>query len=304
MLTNYYLSENRIVECSEEQSQIRVYINPDETEKRILVDKFNLDEHTLNSSLDPDEQSRLEFEEDHIAIIAKIPKNYSAENQFFFKVGSMGIFWFKNKLIIVSSEEITLFEGKQFQRVWSLNDVLLKIIYRKIYHFFDHLRIINMVSDDLEHKINESMGNKYLINMFTLEKSLVYYLNAINSNEVVIQKIRNFSNKFDFSEDEHEFLEDIIIDNNQCLKQARMYSDILASMMDARVSIVSNNLNILMKTLNIITISIMVPTFVVSAFSMNVGIPLSGHPYAFWIILGLALISVISSMIFFRYKKW
>ena len=102
--------------------------------------------------------------------------------------------------------------------------------------------------------------------------------------------------------DEIELLDDIIVDNNQCAKQAEIYSNILASLMDARASIVSNNLNILIKFLNIITIGIMVPTFVVSAFSMNVGIPLSGHPFAFWIIMGLALVSVLGFMLFWRHK--
>ncbi|MEO0108096.1 MAG: CorA family divalent cation transporter, partial [candidate division WOR-3 bacterium] len=86
--------------------------------------------------------------------------------------------------------------------------------------------------------------------------------------------------------------------------QAEISSNILASLMDARASIVSNNLNVLMKTLNLITIGIMVPTFVVSAFSMNVGIPFSGHPHAFWIILGLAGVSLVGMLLFWRYKRW
>jgi magnesium transporter len=148
------------------------------------------------------------------------------------------------------------------------------------------------------------MKNKYLINLFTLEKSLVYYLNAINSNGFVIGRLKQNAQRIGFSTDSIELLDDIIIENNQCYKQAEIYSNILAGLMDARVSIVSNNLNILMKTLNIITIAIMVPTFVVSAFSMNVQIPLATHPWAFWVIMGLAATSVISFMFFWRYKKW
>jgi magnesium transporter len=94
-----------------------------------------------------------------------------------------------------------------------------------------------------------------------------------------------------------ELLDDLIIENTQCYRQAEIYSNILASLMDARVSIVSNNLNILMKTLNLVTIFIMVPTFVVSAFSMNVDIPLEHHPKAFWFVLGLSSLSVISVLI-------
>jgi magnesium transporter len=143
-----------------------------------------------------------------------------------------------------------------------------------------------------------------IINLFALEKSLVYYLNAINSNGVLIEKLKNYCVRMKFNQDEIDFLDDMLIENTQCYKQAEINSNILASLMDARASIVGNNLNVLMKTLNIITIGIMVPTFVVSAFSMNVGIPLSKHPFAFWIIMGLALSSVLLLMLFWRKKKW
>nr|HPG84905.1 CorA family divalent cation transporter [bacterium] len=95
-----------------------------------------------------------------------------------------------------------------------------------------------------------------------------------------------------------------MIENSQCYRQAEIFSNILSSMADARASIVSNNLNVLMKTLNIITIGIMVPTFVVSAFSMNVSIPGQKLPYAFWLVLGIAFVSVMAFYFFWRYKKW
>jgi magnesium transporter len=108
----------------------------------------------------------------------------------------------------------------------------------------------------------------------------------------------------DFQQEELEFLDDMLIENAQCYRQAEIYSNILASLMDARASIVGNNLNVIMKTLTIITIGIMVPTFVVSAFSMNVKIPLSELEFAFYIIMGLALISIASVRIFWKKKKW
>jgi magnesium transporter len=107
-----------------------------------------------------------------------------------------------------------------------------------------------------------------------------------------------------FSQEDAELLDDIKIENDQCYKQAEIYSNILAGMMDARASLVSNNLNVLLKTLNIITIGIMVPTLVVSAFSMNVKIPLAQLPSAFWIIMGLALVSVGGFLALWKYKKW
>jgi magnesium transporter len=161
-----------------------------------------------------------------------------------------------------------------------------------------------MISDEIERKISTAMENKYLLNQFTLGKSLVYYQNAINSNGALLDKIKLNSNKINLSLEGIELLDDILIENFQCYKQAEIYSNILASLMDAKASIISNNLNVLMKTLNIITVMIMVPTFVVSAFSMNVTIPLQQHPYAFIIIMSLALISVASFLIFWKLKKW
>jgi len=304
MIRTYEIRDTKIILCPEESANIIIYINPDENNRKTLLEKHEIDEHTLNSALDPDELARVEFEPEHIAMIIKRPKNYSGIEQFLFSVSSFGIFWFKTKLIVVISEDIQLFEGKIFNKVLSLEELVLKMVYGTIFHYLNHLKVINMVSDSLEQKINTSMKNEYLINLFTLEKSLVYYLNAINSNSLVISRLRQYAAKIGFSEDSVETIDDIIIENNQCYKQAEIYSNILAGLMDARVSIVSNNLNILMKTLNIITISIMVPTFVVSAFSMNVKIPLTQHPFAFWIIMSFAMFSVVIFLFFWRLKKW
>lgn len=305
MLNRFSIVNNKITPTPD--GNVYVYFNPNEEEKRFLIESFALDEHTLLSSLDAEEVARLEFEPTHMALILKCPQNYTAKDYYFFRVLSIGSFLFNDKLIIICAEEIHgLFHGKQFLKVNSLPDLLFKLIYRFIFQFYEHLKIINKISDDLENKINEAMGNKYLLNLFSLEKSLVYYLNAISSNGILIEKIKTYSSKININTEDSELLDDIIIENTQCLKQADIYSNILASMMDARVSIVSNNLNILMKTLNIITILIMVPTFVVSAFSMNVELPfnLKENPLAFWLIMGLAVISIISVMLIWKYKKW
>jgi magnesium transporter len=304
VIKTYQLSQGRVCEGAADDCPVRVYVNPDDAERRQLVGEYRIDEHTLNSALDPDEQARLEFEPEHAALILKRPKNYSAQDQFLFKTTSFGMFLFRDRLIVVVPEDVPLFEGKQFSRVASVNELCLKLIYRSIFHFIEHLKIINMVSESLESKINASMENRYLLNLFTLEKSLVYYLNAINSNSTVIDKLKVNAARIGFTQDELEYLEDIIIENTQCYKQSEIYSTVLAGLMDARVSVVSNNLNVLMKTLNIITIGIMVPTFVVSAFSMNVKIPIQDHPLAFWIIMGLALVSVVGFMVFWKNKKW
>nr|HRD19162.1 magnesium transporter CorA family protein [Candidatus Neomarinimicrobiota bacterium] len=295
MLNRYKILDKRIVLNGGEDASILVFINPDEAEKRMLVDQFMIDEHTLNSALDPDELSRLEYEPNHIAFIFKRPRSITAKENILFKVTSTGVFLFKDQIIIVASEDIPIFEGKIFNRVNSNQDILLKLILRAIYHFLEHLKAINMVTDEFQEKINTSLENKYLIDLFSLAKSLVYYLNAINSNGVLLEKLKINTVKIGFSQEECELLDDIIIENTQCVKQAEIQSNVLASLMDARASIVSNNLNVLMKTLTIITIGIMVPTLIVSIFSMNVDLPLPrNHPSSFWIIIGMALVSVVA----------
>jgi magnesium transporter len=304
LLKRYDLHDGTIVSSENEDSRILVFVSPEKEEINFLTTTFSLDEHTLYSALDQDELSRLEFESDHFCVIFKRPRNYSSVEQFLFKVSSFGLFVFKDKMIILISEDLPLFDGKQNYRVDSMIEVMLKIFYRSIAHFLQHLKVINMVSDEIEQKVNTSMENKYLIHMFTLEKSLVYYLNAINSNAMVIEKIRNNAARIELTHENIELLDDIIIENNQCLKQTEIYSNIISNLMDARASIVNNNLNSLMKTLNILTIAIMVPTFVVSAFSMNVAIPLQKNPFAFSIVMGLSATALFASLIFFKYKRW
>jgi magnesium transporter len=304
MITRFKITHGHIVPSEQEQSPVLVFTNPDNNEKKYLVEKLKIDEHTLASALDPDELSRLEFEPNHVAIIFKRPRNYSGKDKLLFKVSSCGAFLFKNRLVLVQIEDLALFDGKQFTRVQTLNEAVLKLLYRSIFHFLEHLKVITMITDDLERKINKAMENKFLLNLFTLEKSLVYYLNSINSNGGLIERLKNNSAKLGFKTKEIELLDDLIIENNQCYRQSEIHSNILASLMDARASIVGNNLNVLMKTLNIVMLGIMVPTLVVSIFSMNVPIPGQEHPLTFWMILLLALTSIGGIMLIWKRKRW
>jgi magnesium transporter len=303
MFKCFQINEGKIVDCPQGSGNVMLYVNPDEAQRRYLIEELKIDEHTLQSALDPDEISRLEFEPEHVALIFKRPKNYSAEDQYMFKVSSMGLFWFRERVVLLLPEDFVLFEGKHFQKLSSINDLVLKLLYRIVGHYLGHLRTINLIYDSLEQKINKAMENRYLINLFSLEKGMVYYQNAIHSNQVVIEKIKNNAARIGLSPENLEFLDDLIVENNQCYKQAEIYSNIFASLMDARVSVVNNNLNVLIKLLNIITIAIMVPTFVVSAFSMNVKIPLATHPMAFWFIMGMAGVSLAAFMLVWRVAR-
>jgi len=297
--------DNKLVESSAQTANIFVYVSPDDAERKYLVESLKIDEHTLSSTLDPDEPSRLEFEPEHIAMIFKRPRHYGPHDEFLFKALSVCLFLFNDRLVIIPADDIPIFDGKIFNKVNSFLDLSLKLIFRAILHFVEHLRGINRISNELEQQVNIAMENTYLLNMFTLEKSLVYYLNAIHSNAVLISKMKTYSPKIGFTQDNLEFLDDMSIENSQCLAQTEIFSQVLSSMMDARASIISNNLNIRIKALTILTIAIMLPTLIVSIFSMNVQIPFKhDEPLSFWLICILACMSsVITGLLWWR-KKW
>ena len=126
MMYRMELDNGKLIRVEDGTGNIYVYINPDEQDRKQLVETLNLDEHTLASALDPDELARLEFEPEHLAVIFKRPRNYSSEDRFVFKVASTGLFLFSDKLIIVLGDDVSLFQGKQFTKVTSLQDLMLE----------------------------------------------------------------------------------------------------------------------------------------------------------------------------------
>ena len=256
MLQKFNLVGGALAESSGDDSMIWIYVNPDNDEKELIADKNNIDRHTVESATDPDEISRIEFEENGIFIIWKRPKNYLSSDNFLFGVSSIGLFLLNDRLIVVLPEDVSLFDQRQQAQMGSLMDVIIKFLYNSIRHYLDHIKAMKIISREIQVKLNASMENEYLIQMFNLSESLIYYMNAISSNLTVLIKLRNYFEKHHASENEErlEQLEDIIIENNQCLKEAEIYSSVLSGLMDARGNIINNNMNVLIKNLTMINI--------------------------------------------------
>lgn len=162
--------------------------------------------------------------------------------------------------------------------------------------FLHYLRIIDKKSEQVESKLHKSQKNQELIELLELEKCLVYFTTSLRSNEVVLEKLMKTESIRHYPEDE-ELLEDVIIENKQAIEMANIYSGILNGMMGTFASVISNNLNIAMKTLAVITIVMSIPTIVFSAYGMNV--QLSGMPFAesHWGFLIIILISLVISLV-------
>jgi len=295
-----------IVRCEPAEAQIIVFNSPTIDDEADLMEYYNIDYHTLQSSLDPDELSRLEFEADHAALIFKRPKSFSADDNFLLKMTSTGVFLYEDRLVVVMPDDAPLFEGRAQLRIFSIQDVILRLLYQSINHFEGHLKAINMLSDSLERRIITSMETRYLLNMFALEKSLVYILNAINSNAALFDKMKTYAERLGFDHDQLGILEDIVIENQQCLRRSEIYSQVVAGLMDARASIVSHNLNTLIKKFTIWTIAIMMANLVVGIFSMNVELPMpsSGPIWPFLVVNAIAVIVFVGILWFSRVRKW
>jgi magnesium transporter len=293
-----YEIKNGFIVPSSETGNVSLYINPTSEESNNLKTGKSIDEHTLSSALDPDEVPRIEFEPDHFIIIWKIPQKCSIEGTLKFEVTSIAIFIFKDSMDIIVSEEIPVFEGRHFSRIRSIHDVLLRILSGTISHFLGHLKVIDSISNEIKQKVNMSMENRYLLQMFDLSESLVYYLNAISSNGSVLEKLNLSAARLGFKSCELETLEDVRIDNNQCYKQAEIFATILTGLMDARGTVVNNNVNTLLKRLTIINTIFLPLNLLASIGGMSEYSLWTGKiswPLAYGLfIIGMMIISVIT----------
>lgn len=258
MTQGFAIQDNRLVPHEDPDAMVREFLNPDEAERQWLEKEAGISPHDIAAALDPEEIGRLEAGDDMLTLILKSPRNYSSRDNLLFRVQSMGIFVFPGKLIVVSArEQPQIPEAVGQARVADLHDVLLRLVAGAISHFLGHLKVIGMLGDSLEEKAHSSMDNESLLNMFNIEKSLVYYLNGISANAMVMEKLKIHARRIGFQDRHSSQLDDIAIDNQQCEKQARIQSDIMESLMATRSSIMNNNMNVLMKRLTVVNVVFM-----------------------------------------------
>ncbi|MEI8241941.1 MAG: magnesium transporter CorA family protein [bacterium] len=312
MIRNFKLEQGRVTEVTDGgPSNILLCSDLSDAERAMLVNLHQIDEHNLTSALDRDELPRVELDANHLAVIFKHPKRYNARDNFVFHINSIGLFLYKERLIVIAPGEVSMFEGRAFQKVQSLQMLFLKILSACVTHFYGHLQVINEIANELEPKIMRAMENRSLLQMFSIEKSLVYYINAISANGRVIERLKTNAKNAQtdgLSPEMLEFVDDVAIENAQCLEQAQVYANVFTGLMDARASIVNNNLNVLMKRLTIINVVFM-PLNVLasiggmSEFSMMTGSNIHNWylPYIAFVV-GLVIIGWITHVILQRFE--
>jgi magnesium transporter len=254
MYRRFRISADGIRETTEGEAQLLAYSAPDSRERADILETLRIDSYDLDSALDSDEVPRLEFTEHQAFMIWKTPKPAQVRDSIQLSVSSIGLVLMPTQLAFIMSEGEIEFVDREFRNVLFPTDVLLSTLLRTVRQYVGHLRVIRQISGELEKKITVSMENRYLIQMFALSESLVYYTDAIEGNGAVLDKLRNARSRVHLSDSQLQLLDDIILENRQASRQANIYSSVLSGLMDARGTIVNNNMNVLLKNLTLINI--------------------------------------------------
>ncbi|MFT3681122.1 MAG: magnesium transporter CorA family protein [Ferruginibacter sp.] len=274
-----------------------------------LSEKLEIPIDFLQDSLDIDERSRYEIEDNVKLIVIKTPteNNSFNESDAYYITIPICIILTHTQIVTVNSFEneaikkfLNTFQNRSPDKK---NMMVLKIFEKVVTNFQDFLKEINQRRNILEQKLYDSNRNEELLELVRIQKSLVYFVTALRSNELLMMKIER-TNFLQLNEEEKEFLDDLIVETSQALEMANTYTNILSSTLDAFASIISNNLNNVLKRLTSITIILSLPALVASVYGMNVPIPGQNWPHSFYVPLIISVgISVVISAYFYK-KKW
>jgi magnesium transporter len=281
--------------------------NPDSKEIADLAEKFSFEKDFITDALDIEERARFEVEGDTLLIILKVPyKNEDKNRKIPFSTVSLGIIVGKEYVLLVSRSQIPFIERMVEKKVFSpkkKTQLVFMVFFRNSEVFLKSLEEINLTLNQIEERLHESTRNVELERLMQLEKSLVYFSTSLRTNQVMIERLLRSPLLVKYEEDT-DLLEDTLVENSQAIEMTSIYSNILSSMMDAYASVISNNLNIVLKILTVVTILMQVPTIIASIYGMNVPLPLQTSPYALPIILIWIGIASVVIVYLFRYKRW
>ena len=279
-------------------------ISPSEDEIMDVCKNLKINEDFIRYALDYEEKARIDVEEDDntILFIIDVPIREREGDSLIYTTMPIGIIFVRDDyLITVSIKENSIIQDlkKNDMRniiTYKKSRFLLQILYSNASMYLNLLKKINKETEIAESILKNSMKNRALLKLLNLEKSLVYFTTSLKSNEVVMEKTMRGKIIKLYEEDE-DILEDSIIENKQAIEMAKIYSDILNGTMDAYASIISNNLNRVMKFLTSITIILSIPTMIASLWGLNVPVPMQNNPYGFIILIGFSvIISVIATV--------
>lgn len=293
--------DQRTVEIDEPENDSWVNVLPPlkQEEFHELSEELEIPIDFLTDSLDIDERSRYEEEDNVRLIVIKTPteNNSFNESDAYYITIPICIILTHNHIVTVNSFEnpaIKKFLNSfQHRHPDKKGMMVLRIIEKVIHNYMEYLKEINQKRNLLEQKLYDANKNEHLLELMKIQKSLVYFVTALRSNELLLAKIQR-TNFLKLNEDETEFLEDMMVDISQALEMSNIYTNILGSTMDTFASIIANNQNMVLKRLAIATIVLSFPVLIASIFGMNVPSGFEHSPYAFYIVAILSFVIAIA----------
>jgi magnesium transporter len=284
------------------------FSNPTNGELGELLKKVNIPLNFLTDPLDVDERARIEMEDKCVLIILRISHFDEKNVDIPYITLPIGIIFVEDLVITVCSTDVDIlsdFANGKVKNFFteSRSRFLLQVFLRTALLYLKHLKEINKRTNAIEDELERAMKNEELIKLLNLEKSLVFFTTSLKSNELMMERLQK-TEIVKLDPDDKELLEDVLIENKQAIEMSNVYSNILSGMMDAFASVISNNLNVVLKFLTAVTIILMIPTLIASMYGMNVRLPFQDFPQAFFITMGISFVLSIMGIFVFIKRKW
>jgi magnesium transporter len=299
---------SREPKAADEYGRCVVAVAPEGGEQRELAEKYGVDPVLIAHCLDENERARSRRSGNSTLTILRVPYRLGASAEVPYATTPLGLISCDHTLAVVAARDNVVVEGlveqiKAEVTVLKKHHVLLRAVELTAEVFLDDLDKINDAVDRLEDRLRESLANREVMLLLRYQKALVYFTTALRAIDHLVDHLRELA-AFRESESDRARFDDAAAEIKQALEVATVSRDILSEMMDAFASIISNNLNIVMKFLAAFTIILTVPMTVASFYGMNVALPVGKDPHAFWILIGVSLALGGGVFAAFRYKKW
>ena len=309
MITVYkHIEEELVSDCTVSDATKGSWVNlvnPDPDELSLINILTEIPTDVLKTALDMEERSHVELEDNYIFVVINIP---AIRGNDMYDTVPLGIFLTPDFFITVCLEESEVwypFISNQLSTFYTYKKTrfLFQILYRTATLFLRYLQQINRRTDDIEVQLRHTTKNKDFFQLLELQKSMTYFTSALRTNGTVMERLlrlrghSTYRHLLKMYEEDEDLFEDVIIENKQAIEMVEMYSNILMNMMNAFTSIISNNLNMVMKMLAALTITLAVPTIIFSLWGTNVALPFQDDPNGFYEVVGISVVCSIIAII-------
>ncbi|KUJ63809.1 magnesium transporter CorA [Flavobacteriaceae bacterium CRH] len=304
----FYTNNNGLLEISKWTPNCWINIeNPSETEKKYLLEELQIPEAFYNDIEDIDERPRIEIEDGWTLIIMRVPIK-SNDIKLPFQTIPLGLVFKENICVTISFykteiiADFVLYSQRKNIEIQDNFDLVLRLLLSSSVWYLKYLKQINQKIKLAEDNLEKSIKNEELQALLQIEKCLVFFITSLKGNDVLFHRIKNLkSQKANYDPD---LLEDVEIELSQAQDTANIYSNILTGMMDAYASVISNNMNNIMKQMTSISIILMIPTLIASLYGMNVPNGLEESKYGIWILLLISVVLSACGVFLFKRRRW